>query len=410
LSLFPGYFLVNLYSWIVDRDRRNFGRGLPGNFCNNGLSDCQMEMKTEKIKRVFFAVLNMGLGHASRSLPIIREFLNKGWEIIVGSSGRSLLFLRKELNHVQFIELPDYKLTYSEHGVSLVKIVKQLPHVFKMIQKENKLTEDIIRKYRIDMVFSDHRYGCYNHKVPSYFISHQLRFIFPTFLRSIEFMGFWFNRIFHKKYRGVIVPDDLNGKNGLLSGRLSSHQNKSRYHFIGILSSLTTENDFAEDIDICVSISGPEPQRSVMENLVLNQINLFPGKKVVVLGRPELDDVKHLSSDITIYPHLNRQEMANLFNRSKLIISRSGYSTVMELAELGKKALFIPTPGQTEQIYLAQRFKNLGWHYSVEQKNLNLKNDVPKAYQYPGFPFRSSTQESIKRLLHIISNSFNDKN
>jgi predicted glycosyltransferase len=80
----------------------------------------------------------------------------------------------------------------------------------------------------------------------------------------------------------------------------------------------------------------------------------------------------------------------------------------MELAELGKKALFVPTPGQTEQMYLAQRYKNLGWFHSVSQQELDLKRDTGTAASCSGIPHSFSTAETLSMILPLLTGAVPD--
>lgn len=350
---------------------------------------------------VFIAVLNMGLGHATRSLPLITYLLNKGWRVVVGSSGRSLIFLQKEVPEASFISLPDYNLRYSKSGVNLIQLFFQLPRLLKIIAAEHRLTEKILEEQQLQMVISDHRYGCYSYRQPSFFISHQLRFAAPSWLKSFEIVGFWFNRYFHKKYRAILVPDLAQGDEGLLSGRLSFIKKHYNYHFCGILSSISYQES-PLDIDILVSISGPEPQRTLFEQKMRQQLPRLPGNKVMVLGKPEVEEVDNKISGLTIYSHLSRRDLQKYFNQSKLIISRSGYSTIMELIELRKKALLIPTPGQTEQLLLAERFKTMRWYHTVPQNKLDVVKDVELAQKYLGSPILSQTRDTLQKIYDVL--------
>jgi UDP:flavonoid glycosyltransferase YjiC (YdhE family) len=357
-------------------------------------------MKTKR--RVFFAVLNMGLGHASRSLPIIQHLEDQNWELYIGSSGRSLQFLKYEISNANFFELPDYNLQYTTKGVSLILLLSQLPSLFKKIQIENAYTNQLVRENMIDMIISDHRYGCYHPDIPSFFMSHQMRYIAPKILRPLEFTGIWFNQYFREKYTAVLVPDEQEHNEGLLSGRLSNIGTSPDTHFCGILSSLK-KNKAAEDIDVLISISGPEPQRTIFENIAFSQIQDVPGKKVIVLGKPEDNRREVVSDDLVIYHFASRTEMQELVNRSKLIVTRSGYSTLMEIIELQKKALFVPTPGQTEQLYLAERLKKVGCFYFSPQKKLDLSEQIPYALSYDGISYELKTERTLRVIDNILA-------
>lgn len=352
--------------------------------------------------RVFFAILNMGLGHTTRSMPLMKKFIELGWDVIMASSGRSLQYLKKELPENSFVELTDYNLHYTKKGLSMLEFTKKLPHLLKTTIQEHLFVEKFVKVHNIDYVFSDQRYGCFSSKIPSYFISHQLRFIAPKSVQHLEFMGAFFNKSFYRRYTGVIVPDVLYHDEGLISGKLSGIEDLSKIHFPGILSSISCDNNMEKDIDLFVSVSGPEPQRSILERIIRAQIRTVPGKKVIALGIPESDYIENPQPDVTIYHHLGRSYTSEIMNRSRIIVSRSGYTTIMELAELGKKALFIPTPGQTEQIYLAERLKENGWFYYVNQQDLNLKRDINIAHKYPGFTNGFSTSKAVNNVLKLL--------
>lgn len=352
--------------------------------------------------KVLFSVLNMGLGHATRSLPVILKFQDLNWEVFIASSGRSLAFLSNEIKNADFIELPDYGLYYSEKGVRISSLLTQIPRLLKKIFLEHKLTEALVNRNQISLVISDHRYGCYTLQVPSFFISHQLRFIAPTSIRYLEFIGVFFNRIFHGKYTGIIVPDAPKNGEGLLSGKLSYSTNQEKYFYPGTLSSIQREDSLQEDIDLFISISGPEPQRTVLERIIRSQIQNLGGSRVVALGIPESKFVESPGPNLKIYHHLRRSDMSNLMNRSRLIVTRAGYSSIMELAELGKKALLIPTPGQTEQVYLSQRLHELGFFYMVPQNEVALYRDISIAQSFPGIQNHFLTSQTLDNILAII--------
>jgi len=346
--------------------------------------------------RIVYAVLNMGLGHATRSLPIIHEFKKRNWEILIGSSGRALKFLQKEFPSVDFVSTPDYKIEYANNKYLLPKLIPQVPRVLKSILKEHKVCNQIVNDFSPDLIFSDHCYGFYHKDVTSFFLTHQISFAVPKRLKLLSFFPNKFNSYFQKKYNHILIPDLQKEDSGLLSGNLSRIPNKkNNYHHIGFLSSIKI-SEIKEDIDLFISISGPEPQRTNFEKIILEQVKNFLGKVVVVLGKSEKIEKLHESSNLTIYSHLPRIKMEELFNRSKLIVGRPGYTTLMELIELGKKALLIPTPGQTEQIYLARRLMEKNWFYCVEQKDLNLLRDFEIVKNYKGKYLPNSTERTIQ--------------
>jgi UDP-N-acetylglucosamine transferase subunit ALG13 len=358
--------------------------------------------------KTLFAVLNMGLGHATRSLPLIRAMRSSGWAVTVGGSGRSLRLLARELPDAPLLELPDYNLEYTDRGVDLGRLMARTPDLVRTVRQEHLLIEEHVRRLGADLVVSDHRYGCWSEQVPSWFIAHQLRFAVPPLFRPFEFAGALFNRGFHRRYTGVIVPDLLEDGEGLLSGRLSHPyraalpETAARYHYPGTLSSIGRREGVGEEIDVFVAVSGPEPQRTALERIVREQIRRVPGRRVVALGCPEGDRVEEPEAGLTIHAHLERERMEAVMNRSRLIVARSGYSTLMEVVELGKRALWIPTPGQTEQLYLADRMRRRGWYHSVDQGELDLVRDVPVALERRGPERTFHTAETVDRIMGVL--------
>jgi UDP-N-acetylglucosamine:LPS N-acetylglucosamine transferase len=352
--------------------------------------------------KVFYAVLDMGLGHATRSLPIIREFINRKWKIRIGSSGRSLAFLKRELPDLQFIETPGYRLSYSHGRFLLPKLLFQIPKLFYRVKKEWRVCSRVVEEFSPDIIMSDHCYGMYHDKIPCYFLSHQIYFAVPPFVQMFSPFVSRFNFAYHRQYQKVLIPDEPDNGRGLLSGELSRlpHSNH-RYSRIGILSSIS-KRKVQEQLDLLVSISGPEPQRSIFEKIVLEQIQELPGKKIVVLGKSEENKLLLDQENLKVYTHLPRHDMEMLFNKATLIVTRPGYSTLMELVELGQKALLVPTPGQTEQEYLAAYMLERKWFYSVRQDHINLSKDIDIAKNFNGLAKPGATQQSVSYLFNNV--------
>ncbi len=355
-----------------------------------------------KTGRVYYTVLNMGLGHAARSTPIIKKFVRQNWQVLIGSNGRALQFLRREFPGLDFVVTPDYGITYTQSNWLLLKLLLQTPAILQKIHAEHQFTDRVVKTFSPDIIFGDHCYGAYHAHVPSFFISHQIYFAVPRRFQAFRSIPAQFNLLFHRKFNRILIPDQQDNETGLLSGSLSQVKKYDvKYDYIGILSSLKKTAE-AADIDILFSISGPEPQRTIFEKIILTQVEDIPGKKVVLLGKSEESKLVDSKEDCVIYTHLPRMEIQKLYNRAKLIVSRPGYSTLMELAELGKKALFIPTPGQTEQLYLAGYVRKKGWFYSVRQKELRLTQTIAGAEKYPGLFLPEATQKSVDTIWRDI--------
>jgi len=350
--------------------------------------------------RIFVSPLSWGLGHATRDVPIIRELLKHNHKITIASSGSSLVFLQKEFPGCEFLNFPDYPTPYTGSAFFVLKFTAYIPLMIHAIRKEEQKARRIFEENKYDLIIADNRFGVYSPQIPSFFISHQLRFSAPKIIPIAEEWAQSFNSRFHKNFTRVIVPDN-SPDTVSLSGKLSVNTRKDtrdRIYYAGILSSIR-KLDVPEDIDFLFSVSGPEPQRTMLENIILKQAGKLPGKKVVLLGNPSKNIEYKLDKLTIVKSHAGREEMSVLMNRAKFIISRSGYTTVMEIAELGKKkCLFIPTPGQTEQVYLSQYYQQKGWVYSKSQYSLDIVKDVQEAGKYSGFPPMPDSQSNAKKL------------
>lgn len=347
-------------------------------------------------KKILFAVLNWGLGHATRSLPIIRELTKKD-EVIIVSTGRSFLLLKSEFPELEIIDYPDYSIKYSNSDKYLfLSLAFQIPKILLALHKEHLFAKKMINEKKIDIIISDNRYGMYCRKIPSFFITHQLRFSMPKSLKIFEGLTEYFNKFYFKRYKKIFIPD--NEKEPNFSGKLSHNTrkiNKGKLRYIGLLSD--TKGSESIISDYLVLISGPEPQRTKFEKLVREQISVVEGKKIVILGKTEIEETES-ENDLDIYSHLSREEISKMINGAGLIISRPGYSTVMEVTAAGKRALFIPTPGQTEQEYLAEYYKEKGLFHYVTQREMDLKIDIPKALEFS--EIKKQKVNDIGNILH----------
>lgn len=329
-------------------------------------------------KKILIAPLDWGIGHAARCIPIIKNKLSEGHEVILASNGRSTALLQSHFPQLKFIEgLPDYAITYSGSTSFMAHLIKQIPHILRTIKREHVWLQSAITKYHIDEVISDNRYGLYNSSIPSSIITHQLFPVGPALFTPVA------HRII-KKYLShfdeCLIPDYEN-ESISLSGKLSHGNIPPNVRYIGPLSrfdnpsdSLVLTDNFPH-FEFLIILSGPEPQRSIFESLM---IRTFEGKNETVCiigGRPDQEQIIE-KNNIRIYPHLRDDLLAKAITQSKNIISRSGYSTLMDLRILNRSALLIPTPGQTEQEYLARRFSNNFGFFAMNQDEVSYSNII----------------------------------
>jgi len=353
------------------------------------------------MKHVLVSPLSWGLGHATRDLPVIRYLLERGHHVTVAAEGRALALLAREVPQCDFEELRDYPPPYSAGRHFVPKFMAMAPVLLWAIERESVNVRRLLRQRRFDLILSDNRFRVRSRHIPSFVIAHQLRFMTPPRLRMLELIPEFFNYLYLSPFDRIIVPDAADPVQNL-SGRLSHDMRlmnvERRVYYAGILSSVA-RTDAAPDVDVFVSISGPEPQRTLFEKIVLEQVADLPGERIVVtLGKPEVTETRRLGDRVTVHGFLDRAGQQEMLNRARLVVCRSGYTTVMELAELGKQALFIPTPGQTEQEYLARYYAERGYFHAVSQYDLDLARDVERARALPGATFGGDTRTNVERL------------
>ncbi len=347
------------------------------------------------MKRILVAPLNWGLGHSTRCIPIIKALIEHHFEPVIASDGIALELLKKEFPDLEALTLPAYDITYSKKANSFkLKLIKDSPRLLKVIKKEKKLIKSIVEEKRIDGIISDNRFGVRHKNIPSVFITHQLRVLSGSTT--------WLSTKMHQKiitkFDECWVPDNLDEPN--LSGALGHYDNyQSNIKYLGPLSRFNKKNLNIVN-DLMVLLSGPEPQRTFLEELLLKELQSCKGKVLFVKGKIERMQHVETIGHTTLYNFMTSEELETAINQSELILSRSGYTTIMDLAKLEKKAFFIPTPGQFEQEYLAEKLDNEGMVPSCSQNEFTIeKLDVIK--DYTGF---TSTHYNVnyKKLFSLF--------
>lgn len=288
------------------------------------------------------------MGHATRCIPIINALLKANLEPVLASDGDALLLLQKEFPLLKSVQLPSYNISYPKNGKNLkLKLFFQLPAIISAIRKERKMVVQLVDKENIAGIISDNRFGVYSKKVPSVYVTHQLNVLSgkTTFLSSK------IHQKFIQKFDECWVPDSNGISN--FSGDLG-HLNKHNFNlkYIGILSRFQPK-ELETTNEILVLLSGPEPQRTLLENRLLKEFQNFNGSILMVRGVFSAAEI-NATNNFKIVNYLLANELEEAINQSNFVIARSGYSTIMDLAALGKMAFFIPTPGQFEQEYLAK--------------------------------------------------------
>ncbi len=355
------------------------------------------------ILRVLFAVAAWGLGHATRDLVLIRALLDAGHEVTILSTERAIQLLRGELaDRCSYVDVPDIPKPLSRRAFWFyVRMSLSLPLVFWTFRHEHQVVRRLVASHRFDRIVSDTRYGVYHRDVPSFHIVHSLRQIVPGRNRWLETMVERSQKRLLAGGHKLLIPDQKeNGLAGELCHNLACFD-EGGLEYIGILSSVR-KRQLEPDIDYFISVSGAEPQRSIFEEMVLHQVHDLPGRVVVALGRPDLPLSITDDGRVAVHSFMTRLQQEEMMNRARMVVSRSGYTTLMELAELGKKALLVPTVGQSEQEYLGEYHEKLGTMHTVTQPQLSLRRDVEAAASYTGIPLTHSTAETAQRFLALL--------
>ena len=326
-------------------------------------------------KNILICPLEWGLGHAARMIPVAEKLRDLNYNVIFGAGEKHLAFLRGELPDLTCINFPGFRPVYSRFLPQYIVLLLEIPALIYRIISEHFRLKKIITEHSIDIVISDNRFGLWNKKIKTVYITHQPLIPFPRFLSFLEFTGVYLHRQIIRKFTFCFIPDlpgELNFT-GRLSHGIKLPQNT---RFTGILSrfhGLSSSNDppSSKTVDITVILSGPEPQRGILEKKLTGILKKKDQSAVILGGRPEGQTGATRTGNITRYDHLQRQAMKDLISGSGTIISRAGYTTIMELLSLGRSAILIPTPGQTEQEYLARYLAAKGWFSTISQKKLN---------------------------------------
>ena len=329
------------------------------------------------------------------------------YNVIAGAGEEHLAMFRNEIPGISCISFPGFKPRYSRYLPQYVTLFLQTPVLFYHVVSEHLRLKKIIRENRIDVVISDNRFGLWNRRIKTVYVTHQIRIPFPKIFRIFEFSGILLHRAVIRKYSLCLIPD-LPDNNINLSGRLS-HGIKLPQNTIytGILSRFTDMVSHTEDSPAgyrhkTVILSGPEPQRSIFRHKLEAIMKDKELKTVFLGGSSETDSPVTISENLIFLGNLPGYAMKELITRSEGIITRSGYTSIMELVSLNRSALLVPTPGQTEQEYLAGWLREKGWFISVSQKELKEPLPEPGTRSIPAEEIISQSRllldEALKRI------------
>ncbi len=343
------------------------------------MKDENINKRVNKIQ-ILVAPLDWGLGHATRCIPLIYALQNLGASVILAAEGATAALLQNEFPAVKLLTLKGYRISYSKNkSTFFLKLLSQVPGIYFTIKNEKKWLNKIVKEYSIDAVISDNRFGLYHKQVPCVYITHQL--YIETGIGSLNRLLQKIHYKFINRFTQCWIPDAGGQQN--LAGKLSHPQKLPLIplKYLGILSRFKKQEQSILN-DLLILLSGPEPQRTIFENILLQQLKNNSQAVVLVRGLPLEKKAITASENLKIINHLSASELSKYIQQSKWILARAGYSTIMDLAALQKKAILVPTPGQGEQEYLAKYLKQQNLFYTCAQQNFLLKEAIQNAKSF----------------------------
>ena len=357
--------------------------------------------------RILVAPLDWGLGHATRCIPVIYELFAQGCDVAIASDGPQAAVLKQEFPSLNFLELPGYQVKYGKSSNSTIwNILFQTPKILRAIEREHRWLAETVKLHQFDAVISDNRYGLYHPAIHSIIITHQLNI-------KTHF-GKWTEKILQKRNYKLLdqfnecwIPDNSDANN--LSGELSHPDKmpKIKTSYIGTLSRFDATHEQVKSGQLLILLSGPEPQRTILENKIVKDIAHYNGSATIVRGLPDSKTLIPSTNTIRFYNHLPTADLNKEMTQAEYVICRSGYSSIMDIHALQKKSILIPTPGQTEQEYLASYLYQKGFAFTLSQKSFSLFSALEQAAT---FDYRLQGNSSQNLLAGTISKFIEDFN
>lgn len=328
-------------------------------------------------KNILVAPLNWGLGHATRCIPVINQLLEQGFNPIIASDGETLELLQKEFPDLKSLKLPSYNIQYPKKGKLLKwKLLSLTPQILKATRAEYTIIQKLVESENLSGIISDNRFGVRSDKVPSVFITHQLNVLSG----ATTFFTSKLHQNIINKFDECWIPDD---KNLNYSGKLSQTNSVKKQKHIGVLSRFK-KVELPIKYDLLVLLSGVEPSRTQIEKKLFSELKTYKGSVLFVRGKVEPQQKTETRENIITCNFLLTDELQTAINQSKLVLARSGYSTIMDLESVGKKAFFIPTAGQNEQEYLARHLQKLRIAPFATQENFKIEM-LKRVKEFKGF-------------------------
>lgn len=357
--------------------------------------------------KVLVAPLDWGLGHATRCIPVVREFLRQGAQVELAVVESNASLLRGAFPELRQRLAPSYNIVYPRNAYNMgLWLFKNGVHLNLVARFEHKFAEELQKRYHYDLILSDNRFGFFSRSAKSIYMTHQRRIAFPKALSSFEPVGQMWHSIVMNRFDEIWVPDYENAP-GLAGGMSHIARSPKPLKFVGPLSRFSEMNFECEGGQGAVGgqgaaprykfvavVSGVEPARSRFENLLKHAFAKIPGNHIIIQGRPAAGVKTWAEGNVRFYTHLPDAEFAEVVRNAEWLVSRGGYSTVMDMAYLGAKCVFVPTPGQYEQDILAKDLSRAGYAIRFSERKLNAENLMAVIEKKPLVRIPSPPKES----------------
>jgi uncharacterized protein (TIGR00661 family) len=340
----------------------------------------------KKQLRILVAPLDWGLGHVTRCVPIIQHILSLGHQVIFAGNKGQQEYVRTIFFNLEFLFLEGYNVQYSKTRLGFApKIIGQIPRLKKCIKREHLWLQNVVKTNQIDAVIADNRYGLYHAHIPCVIITHQLQ-IRSGLSNLIDNILLKIHYKFIERFKRCWVVDieEDEGLSGILGHPNSLPKIKTDY--IGLLSQCTlkaTKKTFDSEFYVLILLSGTEPQRTILSDILWKKAIKSDKKIIFVSGSNQAIVPEKIPEHISYHQRLSAKELMIAINTASIVICRSGYSSLMDLLALNKKAILIPTPGQTEQEYLAKLMHKQKIFMKANQSKFDIQTSLINASVFP---------------------------
>lgn len=347
---------------------------------------------------VLVSPLDWGLGHTTRCIPLVRELISLGCDVIIACNSTQKELLQQEFPAVTYIHLAGYGIRYGQtRWITFARLLVQSLKILTKIKQERRWLRQFLTSRPVDAIISDNRFGLYTTGIPTVFITHQLN-IKTGLGRLADLIARRWNYRRIERFTTCWVPDKAGTPS--LAGDLShpARMPAIPVEYIGGLSRFGSCTGAGQG-ELLIILSGPEPQRSIFEELLLQQVKAYTGRVTLVRGLPLSAALPAAPENCTLLNHAPAALLHTLICPATLVISRCGYTTVMDLLKLQKKTILVPTPGQAEQEYLAHYLQQRLWAYTAPQKGFVLGKALAEANAFPYQITNAASKDDYKPVL-----------